>query len=399
MTRLIFLGCIAYLVVGLGQMVVGSVMEPMVHAYGIEYGDGGQLVMNQFLGGLFGIICAPWCMQRFGKKTVLLTALVFLSAAELLYTFLPPWGIMLTIAPIAGIGCGLTESVVGYFIISASGERANTAMSRVEIFFGVGALLIPFAGSALIEAGYWKFSFGIVGILATATVILWGLCWPNILDQPAQLPPKDKEETKHKLSGPPKSRTIMILTACTLFFAVYVGLEMSYVHYLPSLLVKDNGLDESTATLTISLFWAAMVIGRMFAGQIADRIGGSSYLFATCLITGVLFILMTILTGVVPILILTFLAGLSMSGMFAIALVFANRAAPGRAERTTSLLMASGVVGGALLPKGTGWLIDQQGPEAARWLFAAAAVVLLVAILWAAAAARRRTVKTVELGM
>ena len=55
MNRLIFLGCIAYLVVGLGQLVVGSVMEPMVHAYGIEYGDGGQLVMNQFLGVLFGI--------------------------------------------------------------------------------------------------------------------------------------------------------------------------------------------------------------------------------------------------------------------------------------------------------------------------------------------------------
>ena len=326
-------------------------------------------------------------MKRLGKKTVLLSAIGLMSIAEFMYTFLPPWSIMLTIAPLAGIGFGMTESVVGFFIIGTAGERANTAMSRVETFFGVGALLIPFAGSALIEAGYWKLSFGIVGVFSTATLLIWTLCWPHILDQPMQLPPR--EAATQTNGGSQQPRTVMILMACAIFFAFYVGLEMSFVHYLPSLLVKSNGLDEPTAALTISLFWAAMVIGRMVAGQIADKIGGAGYLLVTCLIAGVLFVLMPLLSGTLPTLILTFIAGLSMSGMFAIALVFANRAAPGTTERTTSLLMASGGIGGAFLPKGTGWLIDQQGPEAARWLFALIALVLLLSVLWAAAAARR----------
>ncbi|MFC5651306.1 MFS transporter [Paenibacillus solisilvae] len=400
MTRLIFLGCIAYLIVGLGQLVVGSIMEPMVHAYGIDYSDGGQLVMNQFLGGLFGIVCAPWCIQRFGKKFVLLLALGLMAAAEFLYTLLPPWGIMLTIAPIAGIGIGMTETVVGSFIIGASGERANTAMSRVETFFGVGALLIPFAGAALIQSGYWKLSFGIVGLLSTATLILWALCWPGILDSPALAQMKETPD-KRSADHPPKQRTFMILAACALFFAIYVGLEMSYIHYLPSVLVLGNGLSDSTAALTLSIFWGAMVIGRMVSGQIADRVGGSVYLFAACLTAGVLFMLMTLMTGTAPTLVLTFLAGLSMSGMFAIALVFANRAAPGMTERTTSLLMAFGGIGGALLPKGTGWLLDQQGPEAVRWFFAATALVLLLVMMWASASVRRSTkaVKVIEVGI
>ncbi|WP_240548369.1 MFS transporter [Paenibacillus lignilyticus] len=393
MSRLVYLGCFAYLVVGLGQLVIGAIMEPMVHAYGVQYGDGGQLVMHQFLGGMAGILCAPWLIGKIGKKAVLLSAIGFMTVAEFLYTLLPPWWVMLTIAPFAGVGLGMTEAVVGSFIIGASGAKANTAMSRVETFFGVGALLIPFAGAALIEAGYWKLSFGIVGALAAVTFLLWSIWWPSVLDQPAASAGGANDSGGHEAhaGAAPKltSRSLVILAACAVFFIVYVGLEMSYIHYLPSLLVQTNGLVESSATLALSLFWGAMVIGRLVAGQIADKVGGSVYLIGTCIITAVLFILMTLFTGALPAFVLAFAVGLTMSGMFAIALVFANRATPGMTERTTSLLMACGGIGGALLPKGTGWFLDQHGPEAVRWLFAGTAALMLLVILWASLAARR----------
>ncbi|NBD27065.1 MFS transporter [Paenibacillus glycinis] len=395
MSRLIVLGCIAYLVVGLGQLAIGAVMEPMVHAYGILYGDGGQLVMHQFLGGMAGILCAPWLMNKFGKKPVLMAAIGVMAAAELLYTLLPPWSVMLTIAPFAGVGLGMTEAVVGSFVIGASGEKANIYMSRVETFFGVGALIIPFAGAGLIEAGQWKLSFGIVGAMSAATFVLWLVWWPSVLDRPARA--GDHAGEPHAPHGRSADATMprtrrqggLILTACALFFVVYVGLEMSFIHYLPSLLVASNGMTEASATLVLSLFWGAMVIGRLVSGQLADRIGGAAYLLATCAAAAVLFVLMTFFTGTAPAFVLTFIVGLMMSGMFAIAIVFANRAFPGATERTTSLLMACGGIGGALLPEGAGWFLDVHGPSATRWLFAATAIALLAVMAWAAAAARR----------
>jgi len=131
MGRLVLLGCIAYLVVGIGQLVVGTVMEPMVEAYGIKYGDGGQLVMNQFLGGLVGILLTPWLIGRIGKKALLLGALGVMTAAEVVYAFQPSWGVMLAAAPFAGIGFGTTEALVGSFIIGSAMGNANVAMSRV----------------------------------------------------------------------------------------------------------------------------------------------------------------------------------------------------------------------------------------------------------------------------
>ncbi|WP_229263918.1 MFS transporter [Cohnella cholangitidis] len=385
MARLVFLGCIAYLVVGIGQLVVGTVMEPMVAGYGIQYGDGGQLVMNQFLGGLVGITLAPWLMGRIGKKRLLLSALAIMAVVEVIYSFQPEWGVMLAIGPFAGFGFGTTEAVVGSFIIGAAQGNANVAMSRVEVFFGVGALLMPFAGAALIASGLWVYAFLVVGIMAAIAVLLWFLFWPKILDRK----PESETATETRLTKLPNRRlAITVLAAGSMFFAVYVGFEMSFVHYLPSLLVHNNGLSDSTASLSLSLFWGAMVLGRMVSGHAADRWGGGVYMLATCLSTAVIFVVMGGLESTWATFVLTFLAGLAMSGMFAVALVFLNRAVPGMTERTTSLLMAFGGIGGALMPRLTGWFLDENGTDATRWLFAAFAVVMLAVIVWALLSAK-----------
>lgn len=385
MARLVFLGCIAYLVVGLGQLVVGTVMEPMVNAYGVQYGDGGQLVMHQFLGGLAGILLAPWLIARVGKKPVLLTALGVMAIAEAVYTFQPPWGWMLAVAPVAGFGFGTTEAVVGAFVIGAAAGNANVAMSRVEVFFGVGALLMPFAGAALISSGDWAAAFAVVGVLSVITLVVWLVMWPKILDRPGG---HEADEAARLLPKQNRSRVAMILISCAMFFAVYVGVEMSFVHYLPSLLVENNGLTESAAALSLSVFWGAMVLGRLVSGHAADRWGGAAYLLATCIAAAILFVLMGGLESVGATFALTFGAGLAMSGMFAIALVFSNRAAPGMTEKTTSLLMAFGGIGGALFPRLTGWYLDENGADATRWLFAGFAVVMLAVVIWAILAAK-----------
>ncbi len=385
MARLVFLGCIAYLAVGLGQLVVGTIMEPMVDAYGVQYGDGGQLVMNQFLGGMVGIMLAPWLIGRIGKKTLLLSALAIMVIAQTVYAFQPEWGIMLAVGPFAGFGFGITEAVVGSFIIGSALGNANVAMSRVEVFFGVGALLMPFAGAALISRGHWVAAFLVVGAVTVVTLALWLLFWPKILDRPHE---SAEHGEARLMKMPHRGRTLVVLAACSLFFVVYVGFEMSFIHYLPSLLVNNNGLSDSTASLSLSIFWGAMVLGRLVSGHAADRWGGGFYMLATCISAAVLFVLMGGLESVWATFVLTFLTGLAMSGMFSVALVFANRAVPGMTERTTSLLMASGGIGGALMPRLTGWFLDENGADATRWLFAGFAVVMLAVIVWALLSAK-----------
>lgn len=414
--RLILLGCMAYLTIGFSELVVGAVLEPMVHAYGVQYGDGGQLVMNQFLGGLLGTLCAPWLIGRLGRKRVLLSAMGLMAVAVLAYAALPPWGVMLTIAPFTGFGFGTIETLVGSVIIAGAGERANTAMGRVETCFGIGALVIPFAGAALIDMGQWRFAFVFVGLLALISFALWTRYWPAGLGsgRTGERNAPHGGAGGHSVGGHAggghasggggaggasraatasaawgKGGAWAILIVCALYFAVYVGMEMSFVHYLPSLLVQKNHLSDATAALAVGMFWGAMTIGRLVAGNVADRIGEAGYLFGSSIIVSALFLLMSLTGGTTAMLVLTFLAGLFMSGMFAVGLVFSNRAITGVTERTTSLLIASGLLGGAVMPKITGWCLDQYGADTTRWLFTIVSAVLLVIMGVAAAIALR----------
>lgn len=391
MARLLILGSFAYVMVGLAQLVIGAVMEPMVNEYGVGYGDGGQLVMHQFLGGMVGVLSGPWLMRKFGKRRLILTALALIAVVQAVYALQPAWPVMLAVAPIIGIGFGITESTVGTFIIAAAGDKANTAMSRVEVAFGVGALLMPFLGAMLISAGYWKMSFAVVCVMAVAVFTCWLLFWPKILDMssaPASAAESHAQaQTQSRAAAGGKERLTFIL--CIAFFIVYVGFEMSYIHYLPSMMVQDNGLSESTASLSISLYWLTMVVGRLVAGHAADRFGGAAYLIAMCGANAVLFLLMIGLTGVVSTFVLAAFIGLAMSGMFSIALVYANRVVPGATERTTSVLIAAGGIGGAFLPKLTGWFLDRFDVDMTRWLFAAFGIVLMLVIVWAVSAANK----------
>ncbi|MFC5401188.1 MFS transporter [Cohnella soli] len=394
MARLIFLGCVAYLAVGLGQLALGTIMEPMVDAYGVKYGDGGQLVMNQFMGGMFGVLMTPWLIGRLGRKRLLLGAFTVVIIAEAVYATQPAWSVMLVTAPFAGLGLGMTEAIVGSIVISsADPERANRAMSRIEVFFSAGALIMPFVGAWLIANGMWVAAFIVVSVLMVVTFMLWTIFWPNIVGDKGiggDSASDEGEDTVGKgvVTAAIRRRGKLVLALGALYFLVYVGTEMSFVHYLPSLLVNGNGLSDSTASLSLSVYWGAMVIGRLVSGHAADRWGGGLYMIVTCVSCAVIFIVLGGLHTTEATFVLTLLAGLAMSGMFSVALVFTNHVVPGVTERTTSLLMASGGIGGALLPKLTGWFLDEHGMDATRWLFAGMAIVMLAVIVAQLTAAR-----------
>lgn len=69
-----------------------------------------------------------------------------------------------------------------------------------------------------------------------------------------------------------------------------------------------------------------------------------------------------------------------MSGLFAIALVYANSLIPGMTENTTSILIASGGIGGAILQYVIGWSMTEWPVTYTVWILAGFTLILLVAI-------------------
>jgi FHS family glucose/mannose:H+ symporter-like MFS transporter len=174
------------------------------------------------------------------------------------------------------------------------------------------------------------------------------------------------------------------------YFLIYVGVEMSFSNYLASFLMQRTGAEETNAASVLSLFWLFMVIGRLFAGRLADRISYPVYLMASCIGTVVIFAASAVTMSFNGLVVWTCLAGLIMSGMFAVGLVYANSRIEGLTERTTSLMVAAGGIGGAIFPRVAGWLMDSYGTTKTMWLIAGLALLMLLAFAFMAAAGKRR---------
>lgn len=401
MKKLIWMGCLSYLVIGIAHVIGGAVLEQLMEHYGITYKDGGQWIMNQFLGFLAGVLIAPYLTSRMGKRGAVLLALGMLTLSEAAYSLLPPWEWMLAVAPLAGFGFGMTEAVVGAIIIDLIKEKKASAMSRLETFFGLGALLIPAAAALLIQQHVWQLSFPILAAMSGIAFVLWLTLSFGSLDNELGIHPGGSPGGA-EADGPVQSETVIgsrgysakampFLILSALFFMVYVGLEMSFSNYLPSIMSERAGMGEAGSAATLSVFWGMMVFGRMFAGVLADRAGYGKYLLVAAVGAAIVFGLLGLSEGGGWMLVLIGLGGLFFSGIFGIALVYANSLLPGMTERTTSLLVAAGGIGGALLPRLTGWFMDQTAAGPTLWFFAALAAVILLLLAAMLAAGRRQT--------
>lgn len=386
MKKLIWIGCLSYFVIGLAHVVLGSILPVLLQHYDQNYSAGGELIFSQFAGFLAGVLVSPLLNRRFGKRGSILIATGLLVAAEIAYAFLPPWGFMYVIAVAAGFGFGMIEAVIGTIIIAAITEGTAIAMSRLEVLFGIGALVMPLIASPLIAAGSWRIAFLIVAAFSLISLILWGRGHfgnlQSMLDD--RTTPKDLKLSPSSRSTtrfPYKGKQWVLLGIFIVFFFFYVGTEMSLVNFMPAIFIAKLGMTESAAALTVTFFWLAMSIGRLFAGVIAEKISYRIYILSSCTLTLLLLVTFPFTENRLAAFAVILLLGLFMSGIFSIALVFSSKMLPGTEESTPSIMIASGGVGGAVLPLLTGWSMDHlQVAQTAGLLAVFAAILFLLSI-------------------
>lgn len=139
MKKVLWLGCLSYLLIGFAHVVIGSLLPKLLEHFGRNYSEGGSLIFAQFIGFLAGVLVSPVLTQRLGKKSLLLSAIGLLAGAELVYTIIPLWEALYPIGFIAGFGFGTIEAIIGTIVIMAFTEKAGSAMSRLEVFFRAGS--------------------------------------------------------------------------------------------------------------------------------------------------------------------------------------------------------------------------------------------------------------------
>ncbi|WP_025691191.1 MFS transporter [Paenibacillus zanthoxyli] len=378
MRRIFVLSCGFYLLIGITSVVLGSLLPVLLSYYDRAYSDGGTLLFLQFLGFLVGVLASPMMSAGMGRKWMLAFALLSIIVAYTVIGFLPPWIWVVVMTLGVGFGSGIIESSIGAFTIEFAEEQKAVAMTKLDVYFGLGALLIPAIVSLYITLGIWQVTFFTISAITFILMLMW-------ITMPAASSSKLRDPGSEGSGDSPKKirytgRHIPLLTLFVAFFFVYMGLELGLMNFLPSILIETIQVKESVAALSVTILWVAMVIGRLFVGKIAESVRYTPFLFWSTVGTLLFIVAMAAVSSEWVTYLLIFGIGLFMSGLFSIALVYANSLIPGMTEKTTSILIASGGIGGAVLQFFIGWSMSEWSAIHSVWILAGFSGVLLLSI-------------------
>lgn len=379
MKRMVWLGCAAYFLIGLATVALGALLPAMLHDYSRNYSSGGQLVFTQFAGFFIGVVLAPMASQRLGYQRSIMLGVLSLVIVHSTLLFHPHWYLVMLLVALNGFGFGLTQTAIGAFLLESDKNGAVT-MSRLEVSFGIGALAMPLVSSFIIAQYSWNWSFAIVIAAAIINLALWSkkFVTHDVRNAAHQSPSKNVETFSEKGK---KQVLLSKLAFFVCFVFLYVGLETSIINFLPSIFVQHFSLNTADATLSVTFFWIAMVIGRLFSGIIAEKINYSRFLVGSTLGAVMFLICIALVKNTIAAFAIVLIIGLFLSGIFAIALVFANRMFIGNTKQTTSILIASGGVGGALLPLLIGWSMDHLLAAKTMWILVVCSLLMFICLL------------------
>ncbi|WP_411343565.1 MFS transporter [Paenibacillus sp. WLX1005] len=401
MKRLVLMGSLFYLMMGFVKVTVASILTVLLPMYGKAYTDAGTLIFVEFGASIGGMLIQPWLSNQISKKTMLHIGAWGIAICYTIVAFLPAWPILLLAIGLVGFLGGIIDTVIGAVILEGLRSNAAIAMSRLEIAFGIGSLLLPLAIGILITSGMWNYAlFGIAVYAILLSIFLRVMKFHEVepLFLPAHKQHVSAGVTMGAASSGPLSAAVaaaatnqpltsrgrlmirgsLLLPAFVLLFFLYGSTDIGLVHYLPSLMLVNGLADDSTAPFSVTVFWAAMVIGRMFAGYEAEKLGYRKYLFIHWTGMIVLLALFAVNRSVTLSYVLIVLLGLTLSGLFVVTLVYAKKLMPRNIARNTSILMAGSAVGGGLFSVTAGHMLDTFAPAYVQWLMVSIALCSLV---------------------
>lgn len=369
-----------YILSGVTAVLLGAIMPEWLRHYHASYGVGGRVVFIQAIGFLLGVPLAARAARRLRLEAVLSAAAIMVTIAQLILFTFPPFWLASLVVVLNGVGAGALESLVAAVVLDRFVTQRAIYMSRLEVSFGLGALLLPALTGGLIVIGHWRSIFLIVAAMGLILAAGW-----QVIRVPSPEAVTASGHHDAPMAPPPpfphRTAKVLVLGMFLMMTIVYVGLEGSINSFMPSLFVSGLHARAAVAELSDTIFWIGMVFGRMAIHWVARHLRYDYYLGVSISLVLLLLLTLTRIHAVPPSLVVMFVLGLAMAAIYSLVMVYANHTFPGKTATITSLVTAMAGFGAAVFPAMLGYAMDRLTMGGVLWILFGMAAFLLIELM------------------
>lgn len=330
----------AFVLTGVMTTLLGPMLPVLSARWALNDTQAGYLFTAQFVGSMLGVGLSGLLVQHYGYRGGIVTGLGVMAVGAFVLTQ-SSW--LLGLASVAGygIGLGLTIPASNLLIAEIHSERRAAALNWLNLSWGLGAAVCPFAVAALVPSH--RTGLLLFGVAAVLLLLGFAFFFPSL--KVPQAPQSEKESA----TGASVWRSRFVPLLGCLFF-LYVGTENGIGGWIASYAQRLQSAPGAVWAVAPSLFWASLLAGRALAASLLKRmrereLARIGLVVAACGV-GILITAHTMETLLVGI----GVSGLGLAPVFPIDISLVSFHFGGLAPRVTGLMFALAGLGGATLP-------------------------------------------------
>ncbi len=350
---------------GMVMALLGAILLPLSQRLHMDTARAGDLFLVMNAGIFLALALSGLALDRFGTRPVLALGCLLLAAGLWGLSRAEIWTAAAASAFVIGLAGGGLNTGANTLVSDAYAEERGPALNLLGVFFGFGAVLLPF--SIGVVAAAWVFLLQVFAGLCVACAA----CCISVSFPPA------REARGFSLGA---AAAVLRDPQVLLFAAILFcqsGNEFTLGGWIAGFLSRETGASERAATLALAGYWAALMLGRWISAALLKRVR-APHLVAAC---GAGAAASTALLLFVPGATAAFLVGLSYSAIYPTTLGMVGDRFPRFAGTVFGVLFSLALIGGMLFPWAAGHIGQSIGLRAGLALPLLGATVLTILTL------------------
>jgi fucose permease len=362
--------CLGMLAFGIVLTTLGAVLPSLVERFGIDKSAAGALFVLMSFGILVGSLVFGPIVDLRGYKRVLVVAAAFIGLGLAGIAYAPTLAWLRVSIVLVGLGGGVINGGTNALVADVSADERSAGLSLLGVFFGVGAVGVPFVLALLLG------SFSYSTLIAAVAVLM---LVPLVVTAAARFPaPKQAQGFPLADAGRLIRDPVLLLMGMMLFLES--GMEITVGGWTATYFQEELGLGGQRALVFLSLYWLGMMLVRLALGWLLRRASPARVLLG-CL--GIALVGAFLLLGTESVAAAgagVFLLGCGFAATYPVVLGFVGDRYEQLSGTAFSVVIVIALAGGMLLPYATGALGAVYGLRGS-FLIIPTALVLLAALL------------------
>lgn len=366
---LLGLSCVGFFALGLPDGVIGVAWPSIRADFNLRIDALGALLVASTAGYVISSAASGRVLRRIGVGTLLALSCAMTALALCGYALAGSWLAIIALGVMAGLGAGAIDAGINLY---AATNHSGSRLGLLHAGYGLGTIAGPAIMTRLLMAGSgWRAGYEILG----GAQIALALCFAASRARwPAPPETERRSESEVSLAHTLRLRPMHLGIAS---FLLYVGIEAGAGAWIYSLLTGVRGVSMANAGAAVSLYWAGLVVGRIWLSLAPASLAPAVVLRRATLGLAFAAFALAFDLGAAGSMVAVASLGLAAGPIFPSLIA----ATPGRlpsahAANAVGISVAAAAAGQSLVPGAIGLAADGMGLDAIPWVLAGATVLL-----------------------